>query len=181
MHIGFAIIPTDEIHNYARDIELELCKNFGLCWGLKQSPHITIKPPFEVKKLEPFIDYIDDLAKNLTHFEIEIDGFNSFPELKVIYLDVKESNALTKLRETIRDGLEKKFGIKPNKFEGNEWKFHSSIALTDVTEEKFQEALKYLRNKTKPHFRFIFNTLGVFYYLGEETGWIIIKRIKLLE
>jgi 2'-5' RNA ligase len=179
MHIGFAIIPSDEVHNYTRDIELELCDKFGLCWGLRQSPHITIKPPFEVQELYPFIKYIDNLAANLKPFEIEICGFNLFPELNVIYLDVRENNELRKLREGIRDDLKEKFGIKPNKFEGDEWRFHISIALKDVTKEKLQKALNYLNNKPRPSFKFMLNTLGVFYYLGEEAGWIIIKRIKL--
>ena len=97
----------------------------------------------------------------------------------MIYLDVRENDKLRKLREGIRDDLREKFGIKPYKFEGDEWRFHISTALNDVTKEKFQKALKYLNNKPRPNFKFMLDTLGVFYYLGKEAGWIIIKRIKL--
>ncbi len=177
MKIGFAILLDNESHNYARKLELELCKNFGLCWGLKQSPHITIKAPFETEELDPFIEYLEDLAKEIVPFEIELAGFNYF-EPKTIFLDVKENPKLKELHSHILKDMKEKFGIEPNEFEGENVKFHSTIALEDVTEEKFKKAKEYLKKYT-PNFKFKAKTLGLFYYLGDDAGWIIIRRIDI--
>lgn len=176
MNIGFAILLEDECHNYARKLELALCEKLGLCWGLKQNPHITIKAPFETDKLEPFAEYLESLAKEIAPFKVELEGFNYFGK-KVIFLDVKENSQLSKLHFRILKDVQNKFHIKPHKLEGKNVKFHSTIATGDVTEEKFDKAKQYLK-KYHPKFKFTANTFGIFYYLGEDAGWIIVRRIK---
>jgi len=177
MNIGFAILLEDEPHNFLRKVELELCEKFSLCWGLKQSPHITIKAPFETNKLDLFVDYLESLAKEINPFEVELDGFNSFGK-NVIFLDVKENQQLKDLHFKILNDLLSKFGINQHELEGKNVKFHSTIASGDVTEEKFREAKQYLK-KHNPKFKFTAKTLGIFYYLGKDSGWIIVRRIEL--
>lgn len=177
MDIGFAILLEDECHNYARKLELELCEKFGLCWGLKQSPHITIKAPFQTDKLSPFVEYLESLAKEIRPFEVELEGFNYFDN-KVIFLDVKENSPLKDLHFRILKDLQSKFNIKPHELEGKNVKFHSTIATGDVNEENIDKAKRYLK-KYHPKFMFTVNTLGIFYYLGEDAGWIMVRMIKL--
>jgi len=177
MRIGFAILLDDKCHNFARKIELELCDKFGLCWGLKQSPHITIKQPFETKELEPFIKYLKKLAKNCKSFDVKLCGFNYF-EPRVIFLDVKDNPSLKKLHFRIIRDMKKIFKIVPRKLEGNSIRFHSTLAVNDVTKARFLKAKEYLK-KYKLKFKFRARTLGIFYYLGEDSGWIIVERINL--
>jgi len=179
MRIGFAILLDDKSHNFARQIELELCHKFGLCWGLKQSPHITIKGPFDTDKLEPFLNYIEDLAQKFHPFEIKIDGFGYFEgEKNVIFLDVKESPKLKEIQMKIISDLKNNFNIQPYDIELHGWKFHSTLATGDVDKEKLVKAKEYLK-QFKPKFKFLAKTIGVFYYLGKGDGWIIIRRVKL--
>ena len=177
MHVGYAILLDDESHNFARQIELELCDKFQLCWGLKQSPHITIKAPFNARRIEPFVKYLDSLAQQTQPFEIELDGFDYF-EPKVIFINVKENAKLKKLHFKILKDLKEKFNIKPHPLEGTSVRFHSTVALEDVTKKKFREAKKYLK-KYNPRFRFKVKSFGIFLYLGKDAGWIIVKRVKL--
>lgn len=177
MKIGFGILLDDESYNYARKLETELCEKFGLCWGLKQDPHITIKAPFDTDNLEPFVKYFEELAKNVNQFEIELIGFNYF-ESKVIFLDVKENYKLKKLHLKILKDMKQKFDIGANEYEGKKIKFHSSIVLEDVTKRKFEKARKYLK-KYNPKLKFKAKYLGIFYYLGKAAGWIVIRKIKL--
>ncbi|PKL36755.1 hypothetical protein CVV38_02540 [Candidatus Peregrinibacteria bacterium HGW-Peregrinibacteria-1] len=176
MRIGFAILLDDESHNFARQVELELCEKFGLCWGLRQSPHITIKTPFDTPDLRPIVNYLEELSTEISPFSIELEGFNSF-EPKVLFIDVKDNPALQNLHLRILKDLQEKFQITPSQFEGPNMKFHSSIALEDTTEDKFQEAQAYLSQK-KPYFKFKADTIGIFYHLG-DAGWAIIRRINL--
>jgi 2'-5' RNA ligase len=179
MRIGFAILLDNECHNYSRKLELELCEKFGLCWGLKQSPHITIKAPFETEEnLEVFIEYLKRISNDIKPFEIEIKGFGYFGN-KVIFLDVKESEELHNIHNRILNYLKENYKINPLKTEGENVKFHSTLATHDVSPEKFERGRNYLVNKYVPSFKFIARTLGIFYYLGEEAGWIIVQRIKL--
>lgn len=179
VRIGFAILLDDESHNFARKIELDLCKKFNLCWGLKQSPHITIKRPFDIDKIEPFLNYIEDLTQNFHPFEIEIDGFGYFEgEKNVIFLDVKESPKLKEIQMKILSDLKNNFNIQPYDIELNGWKFHATLATEDVCKEKLVKAKEYLK-QFKPKFKFLAKTIGVFYYLGKEVGWIIIRRVNL--
>lgn len=177
MKIGFAILLENESHNFARRMELELCDKFGLCWGLKQSPHITIKSPFDTDKLEPFVIYLENLSKNTPSFDVELRGFNYFKQ-KVIFLEVIETPLLKRLHVQILKDLEHEFKIKPHQLEGRNIKFHSSLALNDVTTTKFKKAKSYLK-KYHPKFKFKAKTLGIFYYLGEDAGWVIVRKINL--
>ncbi len=179
MRIGFAILLDDESHNFARQMELELCEKCGLCWGLRQSPHITIKGPFDTDELEPFAKYLENFAKHFEPFEIELDGFNYFEgKSNVIFLDVKENPRLKEIQSKIISDLRKKFHIEPYEIEFNGWKFHSTLATVDVSKEKLAKAKKYLK-QFHPRFKFLAKTIGIFYYLGEEAGWVIAKRIQL--
>jgi 2'-5' RNA ligase len=177
VRLGFGIILEDECHNYSRKLELELCEKFGFCCGLKQSPHITIKAPFEAEQLNPFVDYLEKLAKETSPFEIKLEGFNYFGN-NVIFLDVKENQHLKDLHFKVLKDLKDKFDIDQNEFEGKNVKFHSTLATSDITERKFIEAKQYLE-KYDPKFKFTAKTLGIFYDLGEDAGWIIVRRIKL--
>ena len=160
-----------------RKLELELCEKFGLCWGLKQPPHITIKAPFKTENSEPFIHYLENLAQKTSPFEIELDGFNYF-EPKIIFLDVKENSELKELHFKILKDLKKEFNIEPHEFEGENVKFHSTITTEDCTEEKFKEAKHYLK-KYHPELKFSANSIGIFHYLGKEAGWIVTHIVKL--
>ncbi len=177
MKIGFAVLLDDESHNFARQIELELCHKFRLCLGLKQSPHITIKAPFNTPKIEPFVKYLENLAKQTHPFDVELDGFGYF-EPKVIFLNVRENAKLKELHFKILKDLKEEFNIVPHALEGKSIRFHSTVALEDVTKKKFREAKKYLK-QYNPIFRFKAKTFGIFLYLGKEAGWIVVRRIKL--
>ena len=177
MQIGFGILLDDESYNYARKIELELCNKFDLCWGLKQPPHVTIKAPFKTNNIKPFEDYLGSLAKKIKPFYIDLESFDYFSS-NVIFLDVKENKKLLNLHLNIINDLKEDFGIKPNAFEGKNRRFHSTVALEDVTEEKFKKAKKYLQGKN-PKFRFKIKTIGLFYYLGKSGGWVVTKKVDL--
>ena len=122
--------------------------------------------------------YLTDLAKDVRPFSVEIQGFGKFTDPGVIFLDVKSNPHLKGLQERIRDDLGKKFGIQPKAIEGAQWKFHSSVALTDLSHDKLVTVWNSI-SKRKPHFEFTACTLAIFYYLGEDVGWIIIRKIKL--
>jgi 2'-5' RNA ligase len=169
MQIGYGILVEEEIFNYMREKEVELFKKFGLEAGLKQPPHITIKPPFEAEDLELHFKYIEKLAKEIDPFEISIKGFNHFGN-KVIYLDVMHNEKLFALNKKITLDLHES---------KDEMIFHSTIAYSDINNKEFQEAYDMMIKKPTPEFKFKFNKIGLFYKLSSDSGWIILKKITL--
>lgn len=173
MKIGFAILVNDEIFNYARNLELKISKKFNTIFGLKQSPHITIKTPFEVENIQPFEEYLENLSKEISSFNININGIGFF-EPKVVYMNVEESKDLRNLYNRVKKDMKTNLNIKCNE----DMIFHSTLAYKDLSEENFHEVKKYLKN-INPCFKFRFTTLGLFYNLSEDDGWIIFKRFQL--
>jgi 2'-5' RNA ligase len=61
MIIGYALMLNNECHNFIREIQLELHQVIGI--GLpRQTPHITIKSPFEINDIKNHVEYIEDLS-----------------------------------------------------------------------------------------------------------------------
>lgn len=176
MLIGFGIMLNEEIFNYSRSLELKLFNTFGAINGLRQEPHITIKAPFNVNSLSPYEEYFDELTKIVTPFKIQFDGISTFPP-NVIYINVVKDKNIFDLHHKIINDLNLRFKITKNQFEGENRIFHTTISFTD-NERGFDEQLKFLNNE-KPNFEFIFDTLGMFLYLGEKEGWIVIRRNKI--
>lgn len=88
-----------ESHNFIRKIQLKLHQEMGT--GLaRQSPHVTLKSPFETDEIENHVLFLENLSKSIKPFEIELEGFGSFGE-KVIYLAVKRNQELTELHQKI--------------------------------------------------------------------------------
>ena len=174
MLIGFAIIVNDSSHNFIRQIQVELNQELGFRIS-RQSPHVTIKTPFEVEEIEPLTQYLENLAKEIQPFPIRLKGFGYFGE-QVIFLDVEEKDSLNQLHWRILNDLKEEFAIEPHQFEGDNVKFHASVAGYSDPED-FQNAQNYLK-RYQPDFQFQATTLGIFYHLGND-GWVVYRKISL--
>ncbi len=177
MQIGFALLLPTEPFNYARRIELELCRLFGTREGLKQPPHITFKAPFAVDDVEPFATYLDDLAAKTQPFDVTLECFGAFAP-RALFLDVQSNHELLALHLRVLDELDRQFHVQPGRFEGPHVKFHSTVAITDLTEESFVKAQDWLRQQ-RPRFTFPARTFGLFYRLEPDGGWIIYHESEL--
>lgn len=155
--------------NFIRRIQLELHHQTGIGVA-RQPPHITIKSPFETTELAPHRKYLDDLSQKLNGLEVEIEGFGNFAD-KVIYLNVRHTPALMALHETILQEVEEEFDLRPLEFEGENIKFHASVAGFEEISTCIEA--QELLSKYSPQFKFSIAQLGLFYYLGPGKGWIV--------
>lgn len=171
MQVGYGIIMEGAVFNFMRKIEIDLYDRFGFKNGMQQGPHITVKPPFEVQQISEYVEYLEVLCEKIEPLEIELEGFNSFGK-KVIYMDVKNTEILSKIYETISSDLN-------IHVENEEMIFHGTLAYNDIKEEDFDKAYKYLNEKFKPKFKVVAKKIGLFYKLPEDNGWIIIKECKI--
>jgi len=174
--IGIGIIPPEDYSLFVRKQEIYLSKKYNTIVGLLQPPHVTIKWPFEINDIQPFEKYCEDLSKEIQPFEIKINGYGFF-DPKVIFLKVEKNQNLINIHLKILKDLKEKFEIEKNKYEGAEPQFHTTLAYEDISEENFHKAKKELKKAEQPKLSFIFDSLGLFRFTGEE--WIIHKNYNI--
>ena len=174
MQVGYGILMEEEVYNFMREMELLLYKKFGLKKGLRQSPHITVKPPFITEDSAPYEQYLDELCAKINPFEIEIDGFNSFGT-KVIYLDIKKNINLINIHQVITSDLKSKF----NHYEQEEMIFHGTLAYDDIDEKTFNEAYEFMKANFHPKFKIKAQKIGLFFQLPDDSSWVVIKEQAL--
>lgn len=175
MKIGYGILLDTTTHNFVRKLQLELHQVLGI--GLaRQPPHITIKAPFDIEVIDPFIAYFSQLASGLSSFTIDVQGFGKFGE-QVLFLDVSPNPKLNDVHELILQDFSSDFNIAPGQFEGPNIRFHISIAGFQ-REVDFSAAQAYI-SKYQPVFSFPLRQLGLFYYLGPGQSWIISQRAEV--
>ena len=127
------IIPLDAVvQTFAQRLAEEAQRGFGANRALVIEPHITLKTPFEAADLAPFQCLLDDLASELSPFELHITGINWF-EPDVIFLDVVQDTRLDALRRSLLAALAE-VGVRPDAVEGDGYHFHITVAWGLPTE-----------------------------------------------
>lgn len=178
MHkICFVIMLDDSTHNYVRELEMQMFDKYGISAAMCQDPHITIKYPFDTDDLDGFTTYLEELASTMEPIEIELVGISGF-EPTVLFVGVKENPKLYELHHRIITDLKQKFNLDPDQFDEPNIKFHVNFAVSDVTPNVYFDGIVKMK-QANPYLKFKFKHLGLFYYIGNQRGWITHKRFLL--
>ncbi len=165
------IIPLDEaVASFARQLVDEAQAEFGANRALVIEPHITLKTPFEAVGLAPFERVLDDLAGELSPFEIHMTGINWF-EPDVVFLDVVQDARLDLLRRRLLAALAE-WGVQPDAVEGDGYHFHITVAwgLPPEAIRRLWERWRGLAvNLTTP-------LMEVALVANDGTGWRWVRR-----
>lgn len=162
------------MHNLMRRLQFDLLKRYGVNYGLKASPHISLKLGFEVGDIEPYVDFLDCFARNVRPFDIRIDGVDRFEE-GIIFLDVKQDRRLEELRQNLLGDLYRMHGVKPYPIEGSRFHFHATLAH-DMSKDDFEKAFRDLKTIRVEH-RFELDNLSLL--CNPEGEWITYKIFRL--
>lgn len=176
IEIAFVILMDDTVFNHARRLEKVLWDQLGLDTGLRASPHLSLKLGFYINtsQIELFGDYLNNLASETMAFEIQVGRVEAFPE-GVIFLDVKPNLRLEDLRQKILVNLSERFGIEPNRYEGEQFHFHLTLAH-GLSKPDIALAHQALEKFPFEH-GFALDTLALLIHL--EDGWTTYKRVRL--
>lgn len=174
MQLAYALLVNDEVHNFMRRLEVAIYEQYGSNPAIRLPPHITLKQGFSAGSLKPFEDYLDVLARTVEPFEIVTTGIGSF-EQGIIFLDVAQDPRLKTLQRRILEDLSS-HGAAPAPFEDDRYHFHATVA--SGLEVDALHALCQTLKDTRADFRFVFETLGLFYHAGAH-GWILYKRAAM--
>jgi len=130
---------------YAKETIKELKNNISKRFKVTRKkivPHITLVGPLHIGNEELLIDAVNDVCKKYELVKFNLDGFDNF-ENRVIYVKIKPSEELKKLREELADKLGKWADL--SKFDHDKkFTFHSTLVLKDIS-RKFDKIWEYLQ------------------------------------
>ncbi len=175
IEVAYVLPLGDEAHNYMARLELEILKRNGVNDALTAAPHITLKLGFKTTDLGVFEGYFDELARSTPPFEIAMRGVSSFEE-GILFLGVEPSPTLDQLRRKIVRDLAERFQVEPRPLEGDQFRFHATLAH-GLSKEAFERE-RALLSRLSPSFRFEARTLAMLAHTGQH--WMTYRRAALV-
>lgn len=180
MYIWIGLVLEKDDENYIRNICKEENKYFNIneqAFTLPQ--HISLKTSFNVDEYITVIQYLKEELKDINAIELKacnltiIDG-------KVIWLDIEENAFLRELHNKINFLLKEKFNIGLSGFDGNNFKFHSTIFQETEYNENINKIGLILKNKIKVPFLVHIKELSFgISELGRVGTYKVIDKIEL--
>lgn len=124
-----------------KELKQSISKNFRVT-RRKIVPHITLVGPLYTKDEKRLVKEIKDVCKNYELIKFKLDGFDNF-ENRVIYVRIKPSEELKKLRLELVDRLQEFCNLSEYDFD-QQFTFHATLVLKDI-QRKFDSIWKYLQ------------------------------------
>ncbi|QCK14660.1 2'-5' RNA ligase family protein [Mangrovivirga cuniculi] len=129
-----------EIIGFMKEIE----RLVGAKHAQKSPPHITLYPPFRIdeNKEVKVIQCIEEIAKSIDSFEVELNGFSGFPP-RTFYVQPIENPELAILREKTLNEAGKVIGVDISKLRARPLNPHITIANRDLEKEDYPVLVKH--------------------------------------
>ena len=135
-----AIVPEEPVYSEVLAFKSEFRDRFNSSAALRSPPHITLHMPFQwqEKKEEQLHGSLDELASRHQPFQLTLGDFGAFPP-RVIYIQVKENDALNTIQKEVHRNASAHWHIYP---QPNSRPFipHMTIAFRDLKKPMFREA-----------------------------------------
>lgn len=126
--------------------------------------HLTLKLPFETNDIKR-IQEVENIIKNFSNKQkistLILDGYGYFENPWVAYINAKESKQMRNIYNKFIDELKRIDLFTFREYEIHGPKFHSTLAHSDLAEEKFKEIWKYLKTQPKPYFHIKFDNITI--------------------
>ena len=116
-------------------------------------PHITLAGPFYTNNEQKLIKDFNEICSQSPIMSFEVNGFSSFEDSKVVYLDVNPSAELENFRWNLSQKINSYCNLTPYDKE-RKFEFHSTIAMK-LRDDHFHRIKEYIQNKPKVHFKHV--------------------------
>ena len=177
MYIWIGLEKDDE--NYIRGI----CKEENKCFNINEQAftlpqHISLKTSFNVNEYVEVIQYLKEELKDINAIQLEVCKLTIING-KVIWLDIKENTFLRELHNKINLLLKEKFNIGLSGFDGENFKFHSTLFQETEYNENINKIGSILKEKMKTPF--LVNIKELSFGISEEGKVGTYKAIDKIE
>lgn len=173
--ICIALLLDDDMQNMTRALSYKLHKTFNAPLAATKLPqHISLKQTFNCEALEEVVSYLEDVIKGCGSIPIELTELQliKMPTGKydtgILWIDVKETEALRAFHNKLNQELSTKFGIQNGSFDGEKFHFHSTITLGEVPYTEYEKMYNSIKN-TAIHVNSQVNKMGIFYSPEQEA------------
>jgi len=149
MYIWIGLVLEKDDENYIRDICKEENKYFNIkeqAFSLPQ--HISLKTSFNVDENIAVIQYLKEELKNINAIQLEVCNLTII-DGKVIWLDIEENTFLRELHNKVNLLLKEKFNIGLSGYDGENFKFHSTLFQENEYNENINKIGLVLKEKMK--------------------------------
>lgn len=146
MRATFALLADREIHNLVRKLTWEAHRGYRTgTIDVRLPPHISLKQPFHVQDLGALEAYMDELAESITPLPVYLNELQlqstvfQGAEFGLLWIDVRETQALRGLHDRLNQELEQRFGNTQADHDGPTYHFHMTVALGGQSFEVYQK------------------------------------------
>jgi len=174
-----ALLPPQQIQDYATEIKQYFADNYDSKHAFKSPPHITLQPPFEWDsgKLTDLEECLQKFIMGRNLIPIILDGYNAFAP-RVIYIDVVQTPDLMNLQADLMAYLENNLGIVDETGKSRGFTPHMTVAFKDLKKNQFKAAWMEFENR-ELHFEFDASKLTLLKH--ENKKWNISKEFEFVE
>ncbi len=127
MYLWVGAIFDSKTENVIRNVANKLNENYCLstvAFGLPQ--HISLKISFECYDYKKVIAFIKSQLCTISPFDVVIEDITKI-DGSLIWLDIGENEVLRKMHNLLNDSLLNEFSIPLKSFDGDDFKFHSTL------------------------------------------------------
>lgn len=174
-----ALLPPQEIQDYAQEIQQYFAQQYDSRGALNSPPHITLQPPFEWQ-----LDALLVLEESLTRFAsdrsplpITLSGFSAFAP-RVIYINVLKTPELLTLQADLMADCEASLGIVDATSKQRPFTPHMTVAFRDLKRQKFNAAWREFQHRPL-QFEFTASNLTLLIHNGQR--WNVHSEFPLRE
>jgi 2'-5' RNA ligase len=133
-----------------------------------------LKLGFKTSDLPMYEAYLDELARTTPPFVVRLSHVDCFEE-GIIFLGVEPNPALEELRRRLVGELSHRFGIEPGPLEGDQFRFHATLAY-GLPPRTFQREYHRL-SQLNPRFAFQASSIAILCQTADH--WITYRRAAL--
>ena len=165
-----AIYPPQRIIDELRVFKEDLALNFNNSKALKNDAHVTLLPPFEreIAIENDILQAFNKIDTQISPFEIELNGFGSFPNPNspVLFVQPEENESLKQLFLYIKEVFT---------FNKRSFNPHVTIGYRDLTFENYLKAWEIYKEKVFKT-KFIVDKISL---LRHDGKWVPIAEKQL--
>ena len=164
-----------EIRNYCKMLN----KDYNVSEQSFTLPqHVSLKQSFKTDDYKNIIFDLKNYFKNMKQFELKISDIGNIPG--VIWLEIEENEILRKLHNDILNLLKDKYNINKIGFDGETFKFHSTLFQDVDNKEKINNLYEVIDKELLKNNNIIANKI---YFGLSEIGTVgtykVIDEIEL--
>lgn len=146
MYIWTGIVLPKSFEDKIRDICININKDFNVSEQSFTLPqHISLKTSFDILNYREVIEFMKEELKNFKNTKIRIIDISKVNG--VIWFEIEENKVLRNMHEVLNKRLYEKFNIPEIKFDGKNFKFHSTIFQDIENDDKLAIIYEKLINK----------------------------------